>query len=75
MEHGFKDYNGNVWSNASVDTYNRFNIEVEKRDKLHCDDRNSLAFKELEHYKDQRHKTFVQLMELGDQHGNHHKNH
>lgn len=64
MEYGFVDWNGNKWSNSAVDTYNRFNDEVAKRDKLPYDDRTSLAFKELEFYKDQRHKTFVQLMEV-----------
>ena len=64
IEYGFVDFNGNQWSNVSVDTYNRFNAEVAKRDNLPYDDRSSLAFKELEFYKDQRHKNFVQLMDI-----------
>lgn len=64
MEYGFVDYNSNQWSDVSVDTYNRFNAEVAKRDHLPYDDRNSLSFKELEFYKNQRHKNFIQLMEI-----------
>lgn len=64
MEYGFVDYNGNQWSNNAVDTYNRFNAEVAKRDTVHFKSLDSLAFKELEFYKDQRHKNFVQLMEI-----------
>ncbi len=64
MEYGFVDYNGSQWSNVSVDTYNRFNEQVAKRDNLPYNDRSSLAFKELEFYKNQRHKNFVQLMEI-----------
>jgi len=64
IEYGFVDFNGNKWSNNSVDTYNRFNAEVAKRDNLPYNDRSSLAFKELEFYKNQRHKNFVQLMEI-----------
>jgi len=64
MQYGFIDFNLNVWPDASVNTYNRFNEQVAKRDKLPANDKSSLAYKELEFYKNQRHKTFVQLMEI-----------
>ena len=63
MNYGFVDYKGIAWHNSSVDTYNRFDAEVVKRDKPDMV-KGSLAHKELEHYKDQRHKVFVQLGEL-----------
>ncbi|MEI6423718.1 MAG: hypothetical protein WCP55_15985 [Lentisphaerota bacterium] len=63
MDYGFIDYNGNAWSNASVDTYNLIDAEVSKRLKLNPA-YGSLARTELEFYLDQRHKTFVQLSEI-----------
>lgn len=64
LNYGFIDYNGNAWSNSSVDTYNRFNEQVVKREKKLPLPANSLAFKELEFYRDQRHKTFTLLCDI-----------
>ena len=64
LNYGFIDYNGNSWSNASVDTYNKFNEQVVKREKNLPLPVGSLALKELEFYRDQRHKTFIQLCEI-----------
>jgi len=63
MQYGFTDYRGNTWGNASVDTYNRFNEQVFKREKLNPV-RGTMAFDELEFYRDQRHKCFEQLAEI-----------
>jgi len=60
MPYGFTDYRDNTWSNASVDTYNRFNEQAEKRERLNPA-RGSLTHDELEFYRDQRHKNFIQL--------------
>jgi hypothetical protein len=61
LKYGFKDYLGNTWSNNFVGTYNQFNKQVVKRDLLNLCDQSKA---ELEFYKDQRHKQFIQLCEL-----------
>lgn len=64
INYGFKDYQNNIWNDSSVDTYNRFNDEVIKRDKNNL---SHMAKQELEFYKDQRHKQFIQLCELNNE--------
>lgn len=59
----FTDYRGSNWSQTMADTYNRFDAEVEKREKKEPP-RGSQAWHELEFYRDQRHKTFVQLADI-----------
>jgi hypothetical protein len=61
----FIDLNGSKWSQSSIDTYNRFNEQVEKREKLNNPSEQSKQ--ELEFYRDQRHKTFIQLAEIEKQ--------
>ena len=63
MLYGFVDYKNNVWSDNQVDTYNRFNEQVAKREKIPCE-RGSLSHKELVFYKDQRHKQFQQIVDI-----------
>jgi len=63
MEYGFIYYTGRKWHNSSVDTYNRACGEVIKRE-VNKPISGSLAHKELEFYKDQKHKTFIQLSEI-----------
>jgi hypothetical protein len=58
---------GNTWIDCHVDNYNRFNEQVEKRERMYKDAvRGSECFNELEFYKDQRHKCFVQLMDINN---------
>jgi len=64
INYGFKDYQTNARNDSSVDTYNRFNDEVIKRDKNNL---NLMAKQELEFYKDQRHKQFIQLCEINNE--------
>jgi hypothetical protein len=59
----FTDYRGSPWSQTMADTYNRFDAEVEKREKKEPP-RGSLTWQELEFYRDQRHKTFVMLADI-----------
>ena len=63
MQYGFVDYLGNVWSDNQVDTYNRYNAQVFKREAV-PHDKGSLHCKELEFYKDQRHKQFIQTVDI-----------
>jgi len=63
MKYGFIDYTSKKWHNSSVDTYNRACEEVIKRE-LHKTIAGSLAHHELEFFKDQQHKTFIQLSEI-----------
>ena len=61
MQYGFIDYLGRKWPDSFVDTYNRYDAEVIKRDKPNlCAESKA----ELEFYRDQRHKQFIQLSEL-----------
>ncbi len=62
-EYGFIDMHGHKWCNAWVDTYNRFTDKVNKSAgvELHA---GSLAANEREFYLDQRHKTFVQFINI-----------
>ena len=62
IQPGFIDLNDLEWSQTSIDTYNRFNEQVEKREALNNPSVQSKQ--ELEFYRDQRHKTFIQLVEL-----------
>jgi hypothetical protein len=66
LAYGFVDYNGNVWSDNLVDTYNRYNDEVNKRLNMNFDHYplGSLCRKELEFYKDQRHAFFRFTVDL-----------
>lgn len=63
LNYGFVDYRGNKWSKNMIDTYNRFNEQVEKRETQNVKN-GSLAHKELEFYKDQRNKQFKILCEI-----------
>lgn len=65
LQPGFIDFNGLQWTQASIDTYNRFNEQVEKREILN--NPSAQSKQELEFYKDQRHKTFLQLSEIEKQ--------
>jgi hypothetical protein len=60
LVYGFVDYNGNAWSDNLVDTYNRYNEDVNKRLSMNFDHypKGSLCRKELEFYKNQRHEFF-----------------
>lgn len=65
IPYGFVDYFGHAWGDSSVDTYNRACEEVSKRERMYKNpERGSECFSDLEFYKDQRHKTFVQLVEI-----------
>ena len=67
LNYGFKDYLGNTWHNNFVDTYNMFNAQVVKRDLPNlC----AQSKAELEFYKDQRHKHFIQLCEIASESNN-----
>ena len=67
IEYGFKDYLGNIWPNNFVDIYNQFNEQVVKRDLPNlC----AQSRAELEFYKDQRHKQFIQLCEIASESNN-----
>lgn len=59
----FTDYRGSTWTQTLIDTYNRFDAEVEKRERRKPP-RGSLAHKELEFYRDQRHKQFEQCADI-----------
>ena len=63
LEYGFIDYRGNSWPNSCVDTYNRHNEQVEKRERLNPA-RGSMVFDELEFYRDARHKCFASLTDI-----------
>jgi hypothetical protein len=63
MRYGFVDYRGNAWPNAHVDTYNRYNEQVFKRAYKETK-RGTMAFDEMEFYRDQRHKMFVQIVDI-----------
>jgi hypothetical protein len=63
MKYGFVDYLNNAWPDAHVDTYNHFNEQVEKREAKQPA-LGTMAFDELEFYRDQRHKMFIQLVEI-----------
>ena len=68
INYPFTDYNGNSWSESLVDTYNRYCHEVETRETRKLE-RDSLAWKELEFYRDQRHKQFIQCCEIASMRG------
>ena len=63
IPYGFTDFNGGIWCSAWVDTYNRFTHDINKSAGFPVAI-DSLTQKERDFYLDQRHKTFVQYMEI-----------
>lgn len=63
IEYGFKDFQGGYWCAAWVDTYNRLTDDINKSANIEIES-GSLTHKEREFLLDQRHKNFVQFMEL-----------
>jgi hypothetical protein len=55
----FIDLNGNEWLDILIEIYNRFDAEVAKRE-VRPYEFGSLGWQELEFYRNQRHKQFVQ---------------
>lgn len=61
MPYGFKDFNGGLWCNAWVDSYNALSKEIESI--------NPHNTSKLNFYLDQRHRLFVLHMELAQANG------
>lgn len=59
----FTDYLGHTWTPSLIATYNRFDEQVSKRERQNPPP-GSEAHKELEFYRNQRHKQFIQCSEI-----------
>lgn len=62
IEKGYRAYTGKVFSQSDCDTYNLYCDNVTRLERISKDCKvGSLAWQELEHAKNQRHKMFEYL--------------
>lgn len=64
MQYGFQAFQGMVWCNQWVDTYNRYTKLIDQQERKDPLKRGALCNQEIEFYKDQRHRHFVQCMSI-----------
>jgi len=63
IEYGFKDYAGNTWYDLWVDSYNEFTHLINRSAGIEIKS-DSLTQQERDFYLDQRHKTYVQFVDI-----------
>ncbi len=61
IHYGFKDINGNEWSNSAVDSYNRYTLEINRTAGREIAPR-SLTAQGRDFMLDQRHRYYVSVM-------------